>query len=176
MELPPRARRIRGIDRLEAANPGTTSACAENTHGIYYTPFTIWNYLRVRGEYSVNRRRIWICVELPPRARRIPAQAHRPGILAGTTSACAENTHSTLDRSPSPWNYLRVRGEYQIRGLSGVWIEELPPRARRIPFHIRAGRVPRGTTSACAENTPPPYQRSCFSRNYLRVRGEYKRC
>ena len=51
VELPPRARRIHTrLHRLEG-NPGTTSACAENT-GIPLDDCTlIWNYLRVRGEY-----------------------------------------------------------------------------------------------------------------------------
>ena len=33
--------------------------------------------------------------------------------------------------------------------------------------------VDRGTTSACAENTPKPFGASTLTRNYLRVRGEY---
>ena len=41
------------------------------------------------------------------------------------------------------------------------------------PFHIRAGHVPQGTTSACAENTIRSVMLSCWNRNYLRVRGEY---
>ena len=51
---------------------------------------------------------------------------------------------------------------------------ELPPRARRIPrgFDSQLGRL--GTTSACAENTPQVAYHLLFSRNYLRVRGEYK--
>ncbi len=31
---------------------GTTSACAENTHGQNPPERKIWNYLRVRGEYG----------------------------------------------------------------------------------------------------------------------------
>ena len=34
LELPPRARRIRGVGVLPAENLGTTSACAENTPGL----------------------------------------------------------------------------------------------------------------------------------------------
>ena len=36
------------------------------------------------------------------------------------------------ERTPS-WNYLRVRGEYAWVALKELEIEELPPRARRIP-------------------------------------------
>ena len=111
----------------------------------------------------------------------------------GTTSACAENTDVRHQVGGVLWNYLRVRGEYQIKGLSGVWIEELPPRARRIPDggDSQPGRF--GTTSACAENTyvmmtPLSFfgttsacaENTCstmcpqrWKRNYLRVRGEY---
>ena len=34
--------------------------------------------------------------------------------------------------------------------------------------------IPKGTTSACAENTPPSSSKPPMPRNYLRVRGEYK--
>ena len=53
----------------------------------------------------------------------------------------------------TPWNYLRVRGEYGPAAESGIHLAELPPRARRIPRHAAGGRVQKGTTSACAENT-----------------------
>ena len=51
-ELPPRARRIPPAADGIPQSPGTTSACAENTHKN--TPCMIWrwNYLRVRGEYG----------------------------------------------------------------------------------------------------------------------------
>ena len=32
--------------------------------------------------------------------------------MNGTTSACAENTHSSDGVFAGAWNYLRVRGEY----------------------------------------------------------------
>ena len=74
-------------------------------------------------------------------------------LAPGTTSACAENTHSGLKQSNSPRNYLRVRGEY-----SGIFsyqpqLQELPPRARRIRSEQAHQRAECGTTSACAENT-----------------------
>ena len=74
--------------------------------------FRPWNYLRVRGEYSLVFRRNPMLTELPPRARRI--QSYRGGtfFLSGTTSACAENTRGLPLTNPRTWNYLRVRGEY----------------------------------------------------------------
>ena len=52
IELPPRARRIRGMLVSEIVALGTTSACAENTHP-HQTRFRGGvNYLRVRGEYK----------------------------------------------------------------------------------------------------------------------------
>ena len=51
MELPPRARRIRGRKAKIMPTPRTTSACAENTAGAYLFCYQSWNYLRVRGEY-----------------------------------------------------------------------------------------------------------------------------
>ena len=71
------------------------------------------------------------------------------------------------------WNYLRVRGEYQLLKTIFSMVSELPPRARRIPEVAVPPQAMVGTTSACAENTAfdtlyftPPW-------NYLRVRGEY---
>ena len=50
---------------------------------------------------------------------------------------------------------------------------ELPPRARRILLAGLGEQNFGGTTSACAENTVSKSSRVFFSRNYLRVRGEY---
>ena len=66
-----------------------------------------------------------------------------------------------------------MRGEYLKTGEIAKGDLELPPRARRILFQLPVVVIPRGTTSACAENTfkqitPPPRW------NYLRVRGEYE--
>ena len=51
------------------------------------------------------------------------------------------------------WNYLRVRGEYEVV----LWFDklnlELPPRARRILLGLQNIHLLGGTTSACAENT-----------------------
>ena len=52
---------------------------------------------------------------------------------------------------------------------------ELPPRARRIHFQHNQPGTASGTTSACAENTSGSGATSGHPRNYLRVRGEYKR-
>ena len=51
-ELPPRARRIRVVVCDLAHALGTTSACAENTQAFIFLQHLLWNYLRVRGEYS----------------------------------------------------------------------------------------------------------------------------
>ena len=51
-ELPPRARRIRILGTHFLHTSGTTSACAENTGACLGRPRNLWNYLRVRGEYS----------------------------------------------------------------------------------------------------------------------------
>ena len=52
---------------------GTTSACAENTGNPAGKKTLSRNYLRVRGEYNAMRFKNDTIVELPPRARRIPA-------------------------------------------------------------------------------------------------------
>ena len=91
-ELPPRARRIHGTTVRRAPNPGTTSACAENTVPRRACLDRGWNYLRVRGEYPIRRVPGLLRTELPPRARRIPMGMLLADPAGGTTSACAENT------------------------------------------------------------------------------------
>ena len=93
--------------------------------------------------------------------------------LLGTTSACAENTSRTCLRNSSSRNYLRMRGEYPQAQYRHACDSELPPRARRIRKvnGLRSGL--KGTTSACAENTPCAAYEERNVRNYLRVRGEY---
>ena len=132
MELPPRARRILIAGALDAVIIGTTSACAENTTLLARRTNRARNYLRVRGEYTVDSPLPVTISELPPRARRI-LKPHPPqGGLTGTTSACAENTTTRVKPSASVGNYLRVRGEYAIKSIGDIFTGELPPRARRI--------------------------------------------
>ena len=111
-ELPPRARRILEQGVWFRGETGTTSACAENTAPGRLLGFAQWNYLRVRGEYSPAQYQVGYQVELPPRARRIPAMTSSHAVFRGTTSACAENTMIAVGREDATWNYLRVRGEY----------------------------------------------------------------
>ena len=111
--------------------------------------------------------------ELPPRARRIPPMVRNDRGKNGTTSACAENTLAYRTARTFIGNYLRVRGEYLLDDHGGVVVWELPPRARRIHSHGDHFDEILGTTSACAENTNNRGHFHPFSRNYLRVRGEY---
>ena len=154
-----------------------------------------WNYLRVRGEYAAILRKAWLSTELPPRARRIRDRRRARRIWVGTTSACAENTPMLRFRSRAFWNYLRVRGEYEVYHhgppcggnylrVRGEYLpppsqhskpRELPPRARRIQHELKPYTTSFGTTSACAENTLCHTQRDSGVWNYLRVRGEYIR-
>ena len=131
-ELPPRARRIPTTQLFVVVVVGTTSACAENTYGVSSSVSVVWNYLRVRGEYSENHGDELVEVELPPRARRIRLEFVKNTIVDGTTSACAENTGFRVFLRVFAWNYLRVRGEYSWTGRRGGRTGELPPRARRI--------------------------------------------
>ena len=137
LELPPRARRILGVDRQDTIGGGTTSACAENTPDGAGTPWIPRNYLRVRGEYFTAPQHPHAVRELPPRARRILIGSPGHALIEGTTSACAENTRISELRCFSVTNYLRVRGEYTSTTTSKMSLMELPPRARRIPRHHR---------------------------------------
>ena len=153
-ELPPRARRIQAAPDDKVNLHGTTSACAENTRVGMPMIFGQRNYLRVRGEYGQTPPPSDAHAELPPRARRIPNPTWRASKAGGTTSACAENTPGAHGRPKNARNYLRVRGEYRNNYSQPTPIMELPPRARRILQAQPTHATPRGTTSACAENTP----------------------
>ena len=152
---------------------GTTSACAENTWLRKLSGPHTRNYLRVRGEYCSPTRAHTNASELPPRARRIQDDSQVCDLHAGTTSACAENTHVMLTYHTRSWNYLRVRGEYPWKPARVVVYWELPPRARRIRTSLRLPHSQNGTTSACAENTSRLRPWNTWMWNYLRVRGEY---
>ena len=112
-------------------------------------------------------------MELPPRARRILADATVVAAHNGTTSACAENTGAGILQGYAEGNYLRVRGEYAGPALTAGVLGELPPRARRIRSMGLLRGLNNGTTSACAENTCVRFRLRHFFGNYLRVRGEY---
>ena len=116
-ELPPRARRIRSTGLLDPIDGRTTSACAENTLIDPLSSLLLWNYLRVRGEYCSPVVDDTLTMELPPRARRILPSLGKLFIGAGTTSACAENTHQYGCLVGHAMNYLRVRGEYTMMRL-----------------------------------------------------------
>ena len=131
----------------------TTSACAENTKPSKTHQTHQWNYLRVRGEYSIGDAELLEQLELPPRARRIRGLANPHAFPLGTTSACAENTHNIYQPPGGVGNYLRVRGEYDMLTSLMIIKVELPPRARRIHPDFNRGAHKNGTTSACAENT-----------------------
>ena len=174
-ELPPHARRIRDRVGIYGHSRGTTSACAENTVQALHLFSNLRNYLRMRGEYQAFMAFKDLPVELPPHARRIRTCATIGDFLAGTTSACAENTRSIGVAALAAWNYLRMRGEYAPPIPLSPWGEELPPHARRIPFLLSLGRMVKGTTSACAENTNEQIVLPDCDRNYLRMRGEYRK-
>ena len=127
----------------------------------------------MRGEYPLSCYKPTGFAELPPRARRILNCGRGLVLENGTTSACAENTAKSVLAANHHRNYLRVRGEYMTAIQAVGPAEELPPRARRIPFISNADSPSYGTTSACAENTPLTDEGFLGDRNYLRVRGEY---
>ena len=135
VELPPRTRRILFYITSHRFPAGTTSAHAENTllHGL--------------DDIVIG--------ELPPRTRRIPTPVSVKIFALGTTSAHAENTHDWGVCPSGGGNYLRARGEYPVRCLSGYVAWELPPRTRRILSLPPLAVAGDGTTSAHAENTFP---------------------
>ena len=111
-ELAPRTRRILFLNICTELVYGTTSAYAENTLRAFSMTARNWNYLRVRGEYTLALLMYPPVAELPPRTRRIRSGHWRVQERIGTTSAYAENTRLVFTNRRHLWNYLRVRGEY----------------------------------------------------------------
>ena len=146
---------------------------AENTGHRWWSRHGSRNYLRIRGEYLHDFNGAFADVELPPHARRIQGFLFTVDVVAGTTSACAENTTSRAGILLMVGNYLRMRGEYPTHATRQVPQSELPPHARRIPSTAGPFSTAIGTTSACAENTIVSIQAHIFKGNYLRMRGEY---
>ena len=173
MELPPRTRRIQGPSGAYGGAKGTTSAYAENTSNAVKYPTPERNYLRVRGEYGVEKLASGGLQELPPRTRRILHHPLHQHGSRGTTSAYAENTQIGEEPIRLYPNYLRVRGEYNTPSGATCVNRELPPRTRRIRSCGTNEDGGGGTTSAYAENTISPPQAWSRLWNYLRVRGEY---
>ena len=97
LELPPHARRILYTPQTPRLGNGTTSACAENTLVVELTKSWERNYLRMRGEYELEKLVVAASEELPPHARRIPEALTAAHMTPGTTSACAENTNRPAD-------------------------------------------------------------------------------
>ena len=112
MELPLRTRRIRPQPSRRTGYLGTTSAYAENTLRAFSMTARNWNYLRVRGEYTLALLMYPPVAELPPRTRRIRFVGEVVAGDDGTISACAENTGGGRCLILFLRNYLRVRGEY----------------------------------------------------------------
>ena len=157
----------------EIEDTGTTSAYAENTIAARYIVCANRNYLRVRGEYTLQQNCSSMNGELPPRTRRIHCAQDVRVVAGGTTSAYAENTAGPPIMMRRQGNYLRVRGEYPPHRFGGGIFSELPPRTRRIQSDEAEGEGSPGTTSAYAENTVTVPRVTARVRNYLRVRGEY---
>ena len=152
---------------------GATSVYAENTYRIGRSHPMGRNYLRVRGEYPPDNYPRGVNGELAPRTRRILFLNICTELVYGTTSAYAENTSSAKPSNRLSWNYLCVRGEYDLGTGEYKNGSELPPRTRRIPvLYLRIDAI-FGTTSAYAENTDRVKAATDEHRNYLRVRGEY---
>ena len=135
--------------------------------------YATWNYLRARGEYQIEDPWDTYLGELPPRTRRILSNGVHCESGAGTTSAHAENTKSTIPTGRNRRNYLRARGEYALLRYAEAGCEELPPRTRRILCRGAGTKAKNGTTSAHAENTTCVRVAVSPSTNYLRARGEY---
>ena len=167
----PRARRRRLRDGRGMVLPGSISACAEETRRCSCCTVTGRVDLRVRGgDEDVGRIKDATCGR-SPRARRRRGSAVDHGELAGSISACAEETRHHDSADDGVKVDLRVRGG-DISYLPDV--ASMPgrsPRARRRLLDANLGAQLHGSISACAEETSGRGSRARSSEVDLRVRG-----
>ena len=91
--------------------------------------------------------------------------------MAGITSACAEQTTTNSTSSSTTWDHLRVCGADKRLGIPEGEPWGSPPRVRSRRRAARVGRLSRGITSACAEQTWGPDNVQVPTRDHLRVCG-----
>ena len=130
------------------------------------------NYLRIRGEESVQSYSGGQPLELPPHTRRRGSILYSRVNSSGTTSAYAEKSQEVDTTSTDDGNYLRIRGEEPRQRQYPPLERELPPHTRRRGGGYIITEHTNGTTSAYAEKSSSNSFSATSSRNYLRIRGE----
>ena len=130
---PPRVRsRPRDLE-ADVVDLGITSACAEQTSPVGYTPYLRWNHLRVCGADDIAAIVHAATEGSPPRVRsRLAMWRMRIG-CRGITSACAEQTlfHRGTERYGE--DHLRVCGADSDRYNDYDYGVGSPPRVRSRP-------------------------------------------
>ena len=86
-----------------------------------------------------------------------PRSCRRSHRRRGITSACAEQTNGSTTDAPRRRDHLRVCGADTRFGSPDGTVTGSPPRVRSRPQAAGAPVASAGITSACAEQTNPPY-------------------
>ena len=112
----------------------------------------------------------------PPRVRSRRHRFQRYPYSPRITSACAEQTCSASRFRLNPRDHLRVCGADVVELRSPDGSEGSPPRVRSRRPRARLRDLPRGITSACAEQTCSPGTGSDGTGDHLRVCGADCKC
>ena len=157
MGSPPRVRSRHRHGGRYAGGRGITSACAEQTTARAWACSPGRDHLRVCGADILLHPYEPHTVGSPPRVRSRLENRIEVTHASGITSACAEQTRWSRCRTPAEPDHLRVCGADSICAVFDHALLGSPPRVRSRPGRgwnrPRNGRI----TSACAEQTNPPY-------------------
>ena len=168
---PPRVRSRPHHPDVAVGAVGITSACAEQTYGCSPHAKPSKDHLRVCGADGMTSAFLPPQPGSPPRVRSRLQREHGHQMVAGITSACAEQTSLECSRSWSDWDHLRVCGADSASISSASTRSGSPPRVRSRPGGLGSVRIAVGITSACAEQTIVAEEREKPKRDHLRVCG-----
>ena len=148
-----------------------TSACAEQTGTLKGVGPKFGDHLRVCGADTWRRCRPTPRRGSPPRVRSRLAFDGPRRLLAGITSACAEQTENASVEIGDRTDHLRVCGADVLHNHLQVGQLGSPPRVRSRRLCRRGQGVAAGITSACAEQTRRSHDRMNSCWDHLRVCG-----
>ena len=127
---PPRVRSRLDADVEPCFHGGITSACAEQTGGLRYIDDLHWDHLRVCGADVTGVESDGAWDGSPPRVRSRRPCSSRTLRRTGITSACAEQTSSTIVCMSIAGDHLRVCGADATLSTTNFRKVGSPPRVR----------------------------------------------
>ena len=127
----------------------------------------------MRGEYSSISLLSGFGIGSTPHARGILSSRITQTAESRFTPACAGNTRINLLVQNIIKVHPRMRGEYDIAGVSTLGVKGSPPHARGILCQHNYNTAHPRFTPACAGNTWQNMNSLSFDKVHPRMRGEY---